>query len=285
MVRAVRVPPDRRRHDGLHRPLRRPRGRWPSAACAGTTRRSRACEADLLLVTHEHFDHNGVGAIGGDPVMLRSTAGRLESPIGEVARRRLRARRRRRHRARPEHAVRLHARRAARRAPRRPRPDRAARGAARGARAASTSCFVPSAAGRRSAPSRPPRSPGGSARASSSPMHYRTERIDFLEPVDAFAERSRSASSASSRARSTSTRSRAATDRSSSCPPRPERRSGLQRSAGGPTPQSPIENRGRGQRRSNPDRRGGRTSEGPEAAGRRELGWALGARARPSGVT
>ena len=27
-------------------------------------------------------------------------------------------------------------------------------------------------------------------------MHYRTERIDFLEPVDAFAERSRSASSA-----------------------------------------------------------------------------------------
>jgi L-ascorbate metabolism protein UlaG (beta-lactamase superfamily) len=41
-------------------------------------------EAQLLLVTHEHFDHNGVEVVGGDPVILRSTAGRLESPIGEV---------------------------------------------------------------------------------------------------------------------------------------------------------------------------------------------------------
>jgi L-ascorbate metabolism protein UlaG (beta-lactamase superfamily) len=40
--------------------------------------------ADLLLVTHEHIDHNGVEAIGGDPAVLRSTAGKLESPIGEV---------------------------------------------------------------------------------------------------------------------------------------------------------------------------------------------------------
>ena len=40
--------------------------------------------ADLVLVTHEHRDHNGVEAIGGDPVVLRSTAGKLESPIGEV---------------------------------------------------------------------------------------------------------------------------------------------------------------------------------------------------------
>ena len=40
--------------------------------------------ADLLLVTHEHGDHNGVEAIGGDPVLIRSTAGRLESPVGEV---------------------------------------------------------------------------------------------------------------------------------------------------------------------------------------------------------
>jgi len=40
--------------------------------------------ADLLLVTHEHIDHNGVEAIGGDPTILRSTAGKLESPIGEV---------------------------------------------------------------------------------------------------------------------------------------------------------------------------------------------------------
>jgi L-ascorbate metabolism protein UlaG (beta-lactamase superfamily) len=41
-------------------------------------------EADLLLVTHEHFDHNGVDGISGEPVVLRSTAGRLESPVGEV---------------------------------------------------------------------------------------------------------------------------------------------------------------------------------------------------------
>ena len=41
-------------------------------------------DADLLLVTHEHADHNGVDAIGGAPRVLRSTAGRLESPIGEV---------------------------------------------------------------------------------------------------------------------------------------------------------------------------------------------------------
>jgi L-ascorbate metabolism protein UlaG (beta-lactamase superfamily) len=41
-------------------------------------------DADLLLVTHEHLDHNGVGAIGGDPAILRSTAGTHESPVGEV---------------------------------------------------------------------------------------------------------------------------------------------------------------------------------------------------------
>src|ERR1700728_2211814 len=41
-------------------------------------------EADLVLVTHEHGDHNGVEAIVGAPPILRSTAGRLESPFGEV---------------------------------------------------------------------------------------------------------------------------------------------------------------------------------------------------------
>jgi L-ascorbate metabolism protein UlaG (beta-lactamase superfamily) len=39
---------------------------------------------DLLLVTHEHIDHNGVEAVAGEPAILRATAGRLESPIGEV---------------------------------------------------------------------------------------------------------------------------------------------------------------------------------------------------------
>src|SRR5579862_3570713 len=40
--------------------------------------------ADLLLVTHEHGDHNAVEVIGGSPKVLRATAGRLQSPIGEV---------------------------------------------------------------------------------------------------------------------------------------------------------------------------------------------------------
>jgi L-ascorbate metabolism protein UlaG (beta-lactamase superfamily) len=43
-----------------------------------------ALDADLLLVTHEHADHNGVEAIGGDPVVIRSRAGTHASPIGEV---------------------------------------------------------------------------------------------------------------------------------------------------------------------------------------------------------
>ncbi len=40
--------------------------------------------ADLLLVTHEHGDHNGVEVIAGEPAVIRSTAGRFESPVGEV---------------------------------------------------------------------------------------------------------------------------------------------------------------------------------------------------------
>jgi L-ascorbate metabolism protein UlaG (beta-lactamase superfamily) len=51
--------------------------RWDYPAITGVS-------ADLLLVTHEHMDHNGVGAIDGDPAVLRSTAGTHESPIGQV---------------------------------------------------------------------------------------------------------------------------------------------------------------------------------------------------------
>lgn len=40
--------------------------------------------ADLVLITHEHFDHNAVEVVGGSPEVLRSTAGRLRSRIGEV---------------------------------------------------------------------------------------------------------------------------------------------------------------------------------------------------------
>jgi L-ascorbate metabolism protein UlaG (beta-lactamase superfamily) len=41
-------------------------------------------DADLVLVTHEHGDHNAAEVVGGSPQVIRSTAGTLESPIGEV---------------------------------------------------------------------------------------------------------------------------------------------------------------------------------------------------------
>jgi L-ascorbate metabolism protein UlaG (beta-lactamase superfamily) len=40
--------------------------------------------ADLVLVTHEHLDHNGVEVVPGEPALLRASAGRHESPFGEV---------------------------------------------------------------------------------------------------------------------------------------------------------------------------------------------------------
>jgi L-ascorbate metabolism protein UlaG (beta-lactamase superfamily) len=40
--------------------------------------------AELLLITHEHLDHNAAEVIGGEPAVIRSTAGRIASPIGEV---------------------------------------------------------------------------------------------------------------------------------------------------------------------------------------------------------
>jgi L-ascorbate metabolism protein UlaG (beta-lactamase superfamily) len=59
-------------------PLTEARGmQWDYPAIDGLS-------AELLLVTHEHLDHNAVEVVGGDPKILRSTAGRLESPLGEV---------------------------------------------------------------------------------------------------------------------------------------------------------------------------------------------------------
>jgi len=40
-------------------------------------------DAELVLVTHDHRDHNAVDAIGGEPMVIRS-AGTHESPVGEV---------------------------------------------------------------------------------------------------------------------------------------------------------------------------------------------------------
>jgi L-ascorbate metabolism protein UlaG (beta-lactamase superfamily) len=41
-------------------------------------------EADVLLITHEHSDHNAAEVVGGSPQILRSTAGTFDSPVGEV---------------------------------------------------------------------------------------------------------------------------------------------------------------------------------------------------------
>jgi L-ascorbate metabolism protein UlaG (beta-lactamase superfamily) len=40
-------------------------------------------EADLLLVTHDHGDHNAIEVIGGDPAVV-DEPGTHESPVGEV---------------------------------------------------------------------------------------------------------------------------------------------------------------------------------------------------------
>jgi L-ascorbate metabolism protein UlaG (beta-lactamase superfamily) len=53
------------------------RRRWEYPPITGVS-------ADLGLVTPEHADHTGVEVVGGHPVVLRSTAGRLDSPVGEV---------------------------------------------------------------------------------------------------------------------------------------------------------------------------------------------------------
>ena len=43
-----------------------------------------ARRVDLLIVTHEHSDHNGVEKIDGEPTLVRSQAGTHESPLGQV---------------------------------------------------------------------------------------------------------------------------------------------------------------------------------------------------------
>jgi L-ascorbate metabolism protein UlaG (beta-lactamase superfamily) len=40
--------------------------------------------AGLLLITHEHGDHNAAERVTGEPVVIRSAAGTFESPIGQV---------------------------------------------------------------------------------------------------------------------------------------------------------------------------------------------------------
>ena len=40
--------------------------------------------ADVLLITHEHADHNAADVVTGSPEVVRSTAGTFDTPVGEV---------------------------------------------------------------------------------------------------------------------------------------------------------------------------------------------------------
>ncbi len=230
VVRPVGVPP---RGDGSDR-SRSTRSatcrRWPRRAGSVDYPPIEGVEADLLLVTHEHVDHNASRR------RRRSARAALDRGDARLAARRghgdrLRARRVRRHRTRPEHDLRVRARgvrvatsatsarprcATSRRRDRRRRsavpagrrrPDDGRRGRARDRRALSPRWVVP--------------------------MHYRTPRIGFLETADEFLAPS-SASSGSAGRASTPMRYRRTTGRlRSSLPlPRPSARRSARRAAG-----------------------------------------------------
>lgn len=157
--------------------------RWDYPAISGV-------EADLLLVTHEHLDHNGVGAVGGDPATLRSTAGTHGSPIGEVVG------------VASEHdpvagtrrgpntlfVFTLEGRRVAHLGD---LGQRALRDEQAEALGTVDLLFVPVGGG----PTMDAAQAAGVTERLGArvivPMHYRTERIDFLDTVDPFADRAR----------------------------------------------------------------------------------------------
>jgi L-ascorbate metabolism protein UlaG (beta-lactamase superfamily) len=69
-----------------HRVFVDPFGDMSAAASRGIEFRYppiEGAEADLLLITHDHGDHNNVDAVGSEPLVLR-TAGTHETPLGEV---------------------------------------------------------------------------------------------------------------------------------------------------------------------------------------------------------
>jgi L-ascorbate metabolism protein UlaG (beta-lactamase superfamily) len=155
--------------------------RWDYPAITGVT-------ADLLLVTHEHLDHNGIEAVGGSPSIVRSTAGRLESPIGEVLG------------IASEHDEVAGTQRGAntlfvftlagtRVAHLGDLGQRALREEQLAALDTVDLLFVPVGGGPTVGAEQATEIGAALGARVIVPMHYRTERIDFLEPVDEFAER------------------------------------------------------------------------------------------------
>jgi L-ascorbate metabolism protein UlaG (beta-lactamase superfamily) len=149
-----------------------------------------ATEADVLLVTHEHGDHNAVEVVGGDPAIVRSTAGTHASPIGEVVAIASEhddvAGTQRGHNTmlvfdfgglRVAHLGDLGQAQL--------RPEQAA------ALGTVDLLFVPVGGGPTIGADQAADIAATTSARITVPMHYRTERIDFLEPVDAFAAQAR----------------------------------------------------------------------------------------------
>jgi L-ascorbate metabolism protein UlaG (beta-lactamase superfamily) len=159
------------------------RVRWDYPALEDVT-------ADVLLVTHEHGDHNAVHVVGGDPALVRSLAGTHESPIGNVigvaSEHDEAAGTERGHNVmyvfdfgglRVAHLGDLGQREL--------RPEQAA------ALGTVDLLFVPIGGGPTIGAEQATDVAATLSAKVVVPMHYKTERIDFLEPVDAFADAAR----------------------------------------------------------------------------------------------
>lgn len=157
--------------------------RWDYPALDGVT-------ADLLLVTHEHRDHNAVHAVGGDPALVRSLAGAHDTPMGDIvgvaSEHDEVAGTQRGHNVmyvfsfaghRVAHLGDLGQREL--------RPEQAA------ALGTVDLLFVPVGDGPTIGAEQAMDVAATLSAKVIVPMHYRTQRIDFLEPVDAFVEQAR----------------------------------------------------------------------------------------------
>jgi L-ascorbate metabolism protein UlaG (beta-lactamase superfamily) len=146
--------------------------------------------ADVLLITHEHADHNAAEVIGGDPAIVRSTAGTHASPLGDVVSVASEhdevAGTQRGHNTmlvfdfaglRVAHLGDLGQAQL--------RPEQAA------ALGTVDLLFVPVGGGPTIGADQAADIAATTSSKITVPMHYRTERIDFLEPVDAFAAQAR----------------------------------------------------------------------------------------------